>query len=243
MQSAKAVALNPLDPGAHSSLAFAYLNIKKNTDMAQIQLDEALKLGQEAIAQGYADKGVLADTYVGFGALYEQLKDTDKALENYNLAIDATNNNNAYAYYRAALIYESKVMLPEAVQDLFWAVKYNPALTAAQTEFEKYAPVITIANPQDGTALKPSDTLKIQWIPSNFNNVESYVIYLIPAQGEQTLLASNIDPKTLSYDWKIAESLPAGTYTLRVYAVAPKLMQGKLGDWVSFADVKINIQK
>jgi O-antigen ligase len=239
---AKGVSLNPLDPGGHASLAFAYLNLKKNTDIAQIQLDEALKLGQEAIKEGYAGKDVLADTYLGYGTLYEQLNEQDKALENYKLAIDA-NHNNAYAYYRMGMIYEGKSMLPEAVQDLFWSVQYNPMLKEARAEFEKYAPIITVVNPQNGMAFKPNDIVKMQWISSNFNNIESYAIYLIPAQGDWSLLASNINPKTFSYDWKIAETLPLGIYTLRIYAVAPNFMQGQLGNWISFTDVKISIQK
>ncbi|MGB9695596.1 MAG: hypothetical protein ACPLZB_06460, partial [Caldisericaceae bacterium] len=238
----KGVSLNPLDPGGHASLAFAYINIKKNTDTAKIQLDEALKLGQEAIAQGYATKDILADTYLGYGALYEQLNDQDKALDNYKLAIESS-SNNAYAYYKIGLIYENKNMLPEAVQSLFYAVHYNSALTAARTEFEKYAPILTIANPQNGTIVKQNDTLKIQWIPSNFNGTESYVIYAIPSQGDWIMVASGIDPKTMSYDWKIPETIPAGSYTLRIYAVAPKLMQGKLGNWISYTDSAFIIQK
>ncbi|MGC8756824.1 MAG: tetratricopeptide repeat protein, partial [Caldisericaceae bacterium] len=238
----KGVSLNPLDPGGHASLAFAYINIKKNTDTAKIQLDEALKLGQEAIAQGYATKDILADTYLGYGSLYEQLNDQDKALDNYKLAIESS-SNNAYAYYKIGLIYENKNMLPEAVQSLFYAVHYNSALTAARTEFEKYAPILTIANPQNGTIVKQNDTLKIQWIPSNFNGTESYVIYAIPSQGDWIMVASGIDPKTMSYDWKIPETIPAGSYTLRIYAVAPKLMQGKLGNWISYTDSAFIIQK
>jgi O-antigen ligase/tetratricopeptide (TPR) repeat protein len=239
---ATGVALNPLDPGGHASLALAYLNIKKNTDMAKIQLDEALNLGQEEIAQGYATQDVLTDTYIGFGAFYEQLNVPDKALENYNLAIKS-NYQNAYAYYRSGLIYEQKGMLPEAVQSLFFAVLYDPALKDAQTEFEKYAPIITLASPQNGMMFKPGDTVKIQWLPSNFKNTESYVIYLIPPQGDQILLVSNIDPKTFSYDWKASSSLSYGKYTLRIYAAAPKFMQGKLGSWISYTDTTIFIQK
>ncbi len=239
---AKGVALNPLDPGGHASLAFAYLNIKKNTDMAKIQLDEALKLAQEAIAQGYATQDILADTYTGFGALYEQLNESDKALENYNLAIKV-NYQNAYAYYRSGAIYESKNSLPQMVQSLFYAVHYNSVLSAAKTEFEKYAPIITLANPQNGTSFKPNDTLNIQWIPSNFNNTESYAIYLIPPKGDQIILSSNIDPETLSYVWKVPDKFPDGKYTLRIYAYSPKFMQGKLDNWISYTDATISIQK
>lgn len=236
----ESVMLNPLDPGAHSSLALAYLTIEKNTNMAKFELDKAFSLGQSIIAQGYANKSMLADTYFVYGSLYEELKDYDNAIKNYNLAIEA-DGKNAIAYFRLGMVYKAKGMLQEAVRNLFFAVKYNPALKEAKTEFEKYAPILTIVNPQDGMVFKEGDVIKIQWVPSNFNNTESYAIYLYGKDGSK-LIASLLDPKTLSYDYKI-EGLSLGTYTLRVYAVSPKFMQGKFGNVLSYAEVKITIQK
>ncbi len=234
------IILNPLDPGGHASLALAYLTIEKNTNMAKLELDKAFNLGNSIIAQGYAKENILADTYFVYGFLNEELKDYDNAIKNYNLAIEAE-SKNAVAYFRLGMVYKTKGMLQEAVRNLFFAVKYNPALKEAKTEFEKYAPILTIVNPQDGMAFKEGDVIKIQWIPSNFNNTEYYAIYLYGKDGSK-LIASSIDPKTLSYDYKI-EGLSLGTFTLRVYAISPKFMQGKFGNVLSYAEVKINIQK
>ena len=225
----KTVQLNPLDSGAHATLGFAYLKLKKDTSMAKIQLEEALRLDAKN-----------PDAYLGFGGLYEEQGEPDKALENYQVALkyDA---KNAYAYYRSGVIYENKGMLPEAVNNLFYAVKYNPNLTEAKTEFEKYAPIITIAKPQNGESIKVGATYEISWLASNDKNLESFVIYLIPPQGDWVLLDGNISSKSFNYTWQVPETLSPGTYTIRIYAVAPKFMQGKFGNWLSYEEVQINI--
>jgi O-antigen ligase len=227
----KTVQLNPLDSGAHATLGFAYLKLKKDTSMAKIQLEEALRLD---------DKN--PDAYLGFGSLYEEQGEPDKALENYQLAIKY-NNQSAYAYYRAGVIYENKGMLPEAVQSLFWAVKYNPQLAEAKTEFEKYAPIITIAKLENGEIIKVGTTYEIDWLPSNNNNVEYYNIVLIPKTGEWTEVKSNIPTGTLSYKYEVPAGLEPGEYSFRIYAMAPKFMQGKFGDWLSYEEVQINLTK
>ena len=230
-QFTKTVQLNPLDPGARASLGFAYLNLKKDTSMSRIQFEEALKLDPQN-----------SDAYIGIGSLYEQLNEQDKALENYELAIKY-NDKNAYAYYRVGIIYENKGMLPEAVNNLFWAVHYNPNLIEAKTEFEKYAPIITIAKPQNAETIKVGTTYEISWLPSNDKNLESFVIYLIPPQGDWILLDGNISSKSFNYTWQVLENIAPGTYTIRIYAITPNFMQGKFGNWLSYAEVQINLTK
>jgi tetratricopeptide (TPR) repeat protein len=227
----RTVQLNPLDSGAHATLGFAYLKLKKDMSMAKIQLEEALRLDAKN-----------PDAYLGFGSLYEEQGEPDKALENYQLAVkyDA---KNAYAYYRSGVIYENKGMLPEAVNNLFWAVKYNPNLTEAKTEFEKYAPIITIAKPENGETIKVGTTYEINWLPSNDKNLESFAIYLIPPQGDWILLDGNISSKSFNYTWQVPETLSPGTYTIRIYAVTPNFMQGKFGNWLSYEEVQINLTK
>ena len=225
----KTVQLNPLDSGAHATLGFAYLKLKKDTSMAKIQLEEAIRLDAKN-----------PDAYLGFGSLYEEQGEPDKALENYQLAVKY-DVKNAYAYYRSGVIYENKGMLPEAVNNLFWAVKYNPNLTEAKTEFEKYAPIITIAKPQNGESIKVGTTYEISWLPSNDKNLESFVIYLIPPQGDWILLDGNISSKSFNYTWQVPENLAPGTYTIRIYAVAPNFMQGKFGNWLSYEEVQVEI--
>jgi len=225
----KTVQLNSLDSGAHATLGFAYLKLKKDTSMAKIQLEEALRLD---------DKNT--DAYLGFGSLYEEQGEPDKALESYLLAIKY-NNQSAYAYYRAGVIYENKGMLPEAVNNLFYAVKYNPQLAEAKTEFEKYAPIITIAKPENGETIKVGTTYEIDWLPSNNNNVEYYNIVLIPQKGKTITVKAGVPTGTISYKYQIPDDLESGEYKLRIYAVAPKLMQGKFGNWLSYEEVQINI--
>jgi O-antigen ligase len=225
----RTVQLNPLDSGAHATLGFAYLKLKKDMSMAKIQLEEALRLDAKN-----------PDAYLGFGSLYEEQGEPDKALENYQLAVkyDA---KNAYAYYRSGVIYENKGMLPEAVNNLFWAVKYNPNLTEAKTEFEKYAPIITIAKPENGETIKVGTTYEIDWLPSNNNNVEYYNIVLIPKKGDWITVKAGIPTGTITYKYEVPQNLEPEDYTLRIYAVAPKLMQGKFGNWLSYEEVQINI--
>jgi O-antigen ligase len=225
----KTVQLNSLDSGAHATLGFAYLKLKKDTSMAKIQLEEAIRLDAKN-----------PDAYLGFGSLYEEQGEPDKALENYQLAVkyDA---KNAYAYYRSGVIYENKGMLPEAVNNLFWAVKYNPNLTEAKTEFEEYAPIIKIAKPQSGESIKVGTTYEISWLPSNNNNVEYYNIVLIPKKGDWITVKAGIPTGTITYKYEVPQNLEPEDYTLRIYAVAPKLMQGKFGNWLSYEEVQINI--
>jgi O-antigen ligase len=227
----KTVQLNPLDSGAHATLGFAYLKLKKDTSMSKIQLEEALRLDAKN-----------PDAYLGFGSLYEEQGEPDKALENYQIALKY-DTKNAYAYYRSGIIYENKGMLPEAVNNLFWAVKYNPNLTEAKTEFEKYAPIITIAKPQNGESIKVGSTYEISWLPSNNNNVEYYNIVLIPQKGKAITAKEGIPTGTITYKYEVPQNLEPGEYTLRIYAVAPKLMQGKFGNWLSYAEVQINLTK
>ena len=225
----KTVQLNPLDSGAHATLGLAYLKLKKDTSMARIQLEEALRLD---------DKN--PDVYLGFGSLYEEQGEPDKALENYQLAVKY-DVKNAYAYYRLGVIYENKGMLPEAVNNLFYAVKYNPQLAEAKTEYEKYAPIITIVKPQNGETIKVDTTYEISWLPSNENNVEYYNIFLIPKKGDWISAKAGIPTGTISYKYQIPANLELGEYRLRIYAVAPKFMQGKFDNWLSYEEVKINI--
>ena len=226
---AKTVELNPLDAGAHAALGFAYLRLKNNTVMAQTQLEIALKLDPKN-----------AEVYVGLGNLYEALNNLDKALENYNLAIKY-DGKNAYAYYRAGVIYEQKGMLPETVNNLFYAVKYNPSLTDAKTVFEKYAPIITILKPQQNENIKIDSTYDIVWFPSNNKNVEWFDLYLIPSSGNWIPIKYGVSKNVTSYSWVVPADLALGTYTIGIYAAAPQFMQGKFGNWLSYADAKINI--
>jgi O-antigen ligase len=227
----KTVRLNPIDSGAHATLGFAYLKLKKDMSMAKIQLEEALRLDAKN-----------PDAYLGFGSLYEEQGEPDKALENYQLAVkyDA---KNAFAYYRAGVIYENKGMLPEAMNNLFYAVKYNPQLAEAKTEFEKYAPIITIAKPENGETIKVGTTYEIDWLPSNNNNVEYYNIVLIPQKGKTITVKAGVPTGTISYKYQIPDDLEPGEYRLRIYAVAPKFMQGKFGNWLSYEEVQINLTK
>jgi len=227
----RATELNPLDAGGYAALGLAYLNLKKDTTMSKIQFEKALELDPNN-----------ADAYIGLGSLFEELNDPDKALENYKLAIKY-DSKNAYAYYRAGVIYKDKEMLPEAVNNLFWAVKYNPDLTEAKSEFEKFAPIITLVKPQNRESIKTGTEYQIQWIPSNTDNVEYYVIWLIPQQGEWILVNGNIPKTTLTYNWSITNDLKEGNYTLRVYAVNPRFMQGKFGNWLSYGEAQITLGK
>lgn len=225
----RAVQLNPLDPGAHASLGLAYLQLKKDTSMSKIQFEEALRLDSEN-----------PDAYIGLGSLYEQLNDPNKALENYQLAIKY-GGKNAYAYYRAGVIYENNGMLPEAVNNLFYAVKYNPNLAEARTAFEKYAPIITIAKPQNGEIIKVGSTYEISWLSSNEKNVEYYNIWLLPEQGDSLLIKEGVPVGSISYNWVVPSDLAPGSYRVEIYAAAPQFMQGKLGNWLSYEEVQINI--
>jgi len=78
---------------------------------------------------------------------------------------------------------------------------------------------------------------------SNTDNVEYYVIWLIPQQGEWILVNGNIPKTTLTYNWSITNDLKEGNYTLRVYAVNPRFMQGKFGNWLSYGEAQITLGK
>jgi len=239
----KTIDLNPLDPTAHASLAIAYINLGNDPQNAKDELDTALDLGKKAIEQNSGSKDVkdlLADVYIAYGLYYEKLNDLKRAQENYALSV-STNHTNSFALYKLGTIEISTGNLPQGVQHLFYACYYNPNSTKAKKEFEKYAPIINVVNPNSTLKYKKGTDIDIQWIPSNFNNVERFVIYLIPQKGKSLLIDGNVPPKTLSIKYTIPVDLPDGTYTVRIYAVSHKIMQGQLGDWISFGEVKINI--
>ena len=236
----KTIDLNPLDPGAHASLALAYINLENDLQSAKSELDLALDLGKEAIAQGFSSNDILTDVYIGYGIYYEKLNDLKSARENYALAVSSS-SRNAYALYKLGTIEINAGNLPQGVKHLFYACFYDPNFSDARKEFEKYGPIITIANPNSALKYKQESEIDIQWIPSNFNNVERYVVYLIPPKGDWVLINGNVPPKTLSIKYKIPKDLPDGAYTIRIYAVSQKIMQGQLGDWISFGEAKFYI--
>jgi len=236
----KTIDLNPLDPGAHTSLALAYINLENDQQNAKSELDLGLDLGKKAIAQGFSSNDILTDVYIGYGIYYEKLNDLKSARENYALAVSSS-PRNAYALYKLGTIEISAGNLPQGVQHLFYAYLYDPNFTDAKKEFEKYGPIITVANPNSALKYKQESEIDIQWIPSNFNNVERYVVYLIPPKGDWVLIDGNVPPKTLSIRYKIPKDLPDGAYTIRIYAISHKIMQGKLGDWISFGEVKFYV--
>ncbi len=228
----KAVQLNPIDAGGHAALGFAYLKLKKDTVMAKVQFEEALKLDPKN-----------SDAYLGFGQLYEQMGNVEKAIQNYQLAIKY-NRRSAYAYYRLGVLYEKQGKLPEAVHNLFYAVRYNPSLREAKSEFEKYAPIITILSPVPNQSVKVGENLEIKWVASNPKNAEYYNIFLVPRRGKWITVKSGVAKNANSYTYKVPANLAPGQYKLRIYAVAPKFMQGKFGRWLSYSETGyFNISK
>lgn len=225
----KAVELNPMDAGGHASLGFAYLNLRQDTIMSKIQFEKALELDPKN-----------ADVYLGFGGLYEEFNDIEKAIENYELAIKY-NSKNAYAYYRLGVIYKDEGKLPEAVHNLFYALQYNPNLKEAQTEYEKFAPIITIANPRAKEDIKVGTAYEIKWFSSNIDNIEYYNMVLIPLKGETITIASGLAKDVFSYRYRLPADLEIGEYRIRIYAMAPKFMENKFGNWLSYKEVVVNI--
>jgi len=236
----KTIDLNLLVPGAHASLALAYINLENDFQSAKSELDTALELGKKAISDGFASNDILTDVYIGYGLYFEKLNDLKSALENYALAV-SVNRKNSYALYKLGILEINAGNIPQGVQHLFYACFYDPNFSDARKEFEKYGPIITVANPNSALKYKQGSEINIQWIPSNFNNVERYVVYLIPPNGDWILINGNVPPRALSIKYTIPANLPSGTYTVRIYAVSHKIMQGQLGDWISFGEAKFYI--
>ncbi|BAL81650.1 O-antigen ligase family protein [Caldisericum exile] len=236
----KTIEVNPLDPGAHASLAIAYINLETNLANAKSELDLALSLGQDAINKGFAQNDTLTDIYIGYGLYYEKLGDVNNAIENYRLAISVS-PKNSYAYYKAGTLETQFGMLQEGIQHLFYSYYYNSNDPNIRSEFEKYAPIIIVGSPKNGETYKKGSQINISWVPSNNTNVEKYVIWLIPPQGDWILVNGNISTQTLTIKYTLPKDIQNGTYTLRIYAVSHKIMQGQLGDWISYGEVKFNI--
>ncbi len=230
-QFTKSVELNPMDPGGHAALGFAYLKLNKDTVMAKTQFEEALKLDPKN-----------PDAHLGMGSLYEELGDTTHAIAEYKLAVKY-NNKNAYAYYRLGVLYEKRNDLPDAVRNLFYAIHYNPSLKEAKAEFEKFAPILTIVQPTLNEKVKIGGTVKIQWITSNNKNVQYYNLFLIPQRGKWIAIKSGIKNNINSFVWKVPGNLKEGKYKIRLYAVAPNFMQRRLGGWLSYGETNISLNK
>ena len=218
----KAVQLNPIDAGGHAALGFAYLKLKKDTVMAKVQFEEALKLDPKN-----------SDAYLGFGQLYEQMGDVEKAIQNYQLAVKY-NRRSAYAYYRLGVLYEKQGRLPEAVRNLFYAVRYNPSLREAKSELYKFVPRIAILKPAANEQIKTGEEFVIQWKVLNDRTAKYCNIYLVPEKGKQTLIKAGIPFKVRSYKWHIPDNLQSGRYRIRIYVVSPQFMHGRYGNWLEF---------
>ena len=222
---AKTVELNPIDPGAHASLGFAYLKLSDDTVMAKVQFEEALKLDPKN-----------SDAHLGMGMLFEKLGDDDNAIKEYSLAVKY-NRKSAYAYYRLGMLEEKKNNIPMAVRYLFYAVQYNPNLSEAKKEFEKYGTVITVIKPSPNEVVHTGKEYKIMWLSSKPENVSYYNIWLFPKKGGSKLVKAGIKNDSSSYVWKVPDDLPQGVYRMRIYAINSSIMKDKkLGSWVSYGD-------
>ncbi len=219
----KTVELNPIDPGAHASLGFAYLKLGNDTVMAKVQFEEALKLDPKN-----------SDAHLGMGMLFEKTGNREKAIEEYRLSVKY-NRKNAYAYYRLGIL-EEETDLPQAIRDLFYAVKYNPNLSDAKKEFEKYGTIVTVLKPSPGETLQQGKDYKIMWLSSKPEHVSYYSIWLIPKKGKSSSIKSGIPGNATSYVWSVPNGLKTGNYKIRIYAVNPAVMNRNLGGWVSYGE-------
>jgi len=95
--------------------------------------------------------------------------------------------------------------------------------------------------PQQNENIKIGSTYDIVWFPSNNKNVEWFDLYLIPSSGNWIPIKYGVSKNVTSYSWVVPADLALGTYTIGIYAAAPQFMQGKFGNWLSYADAKINI--
>ncbi len=229
----KAVELNPIDPGGHAALGFAYLQLKGDTVMAETQFEEALKLNPRN-----------SDAHLGMGKLYEKLGKTDKAIKEYELAV-RYNRKSAYAYYRLGVLLERQGRIPEAVRNLFFAVKYNPALTDAKKEFEKYGSLVSVIKPSGSRVFGPGNDCTIAWTASAPEKVKSYEIWLVPSRGRQIPIVKGLTGGTFTFVWHVSENISPGKYKIRVYTMNSDIMKNsKIGNWISFGDSpQITIEK
>jgi len=225
----KTVKLNPLDPGAHASLGFAYLNMKKDSTLAKIQFEEALRL------DSHYEQG-----FIGLGRVYEELNEPEEALKYYSEAIKI-NAKNDNTYYRIGLIYEGRGDLTKAAENLFKAYKLNPNNLEARTAFEKYGPIITILKPLVGEQLKKGAEHEIVWDNSNENNLEYFEIALLSQDGKETKLSPNVPASTFSYNIRIPEEATPGKYWLRVYAYSPKFLKDTGETRLSYGEAEVEV--
>lgn len=225
----KTVSLNPLDPGAHASLGFAYLNMKKDSVMARIQFEETLRLDPH-YEQGF----------IGLGRVYEELGEPEEALKYYSEAVKI-NAKNDIAYHRIGLIYESIGELTKAAKNLFEAYKLNPNNLEARTAFEKYGPIITLMKPLSREQLKKGVEHEIVWDHSNKNNLEYFEISLVSNDGKETKLGTNITLTAFSYNISIPEKTPPGKYWLRVYSCSPKFLKDTGETRLSYGEVEVEV--
>lgn len=217
-------ALDPIDPGTWTSLAYAHLTFNHNPALAEQALNQARRLDPayydivNVTGRIALDRG---DTIAAEAAFRQSVKTKPLQQLGWTGLVDACRKSGVQGKLVAALFDASRSA-------------QSPAVFV--TELEALAPTVQWVSPVAGTSVVPGDSVVLTWnVTGATKELELQTIWAVPAKGDWLLVADNVQSSTRSLTWQVPATTPPGAFRFYVYLRAPKLMTGSDRGWASYA--------
>jgi O-antigen ligase/tetratricopeptide (TPR) repeat protein len=211
--------IDPGDPGTFTSLGWAYHLMYRNDEKALASIDTALRIDSEYY-----------EAWLVLGRIREASGDTASAIEAYWKAAQV-NPADPLPLGRLGNLYEQAGNGAGTARVAWELLRQSPDSETAKTTFQSVGMDLQLADAQ-----VKSRQLSASWTVGGKDAAESYKLVLVRAGGTETVLAEGIDATQREVDVTIPASIDAGTYRLRVYAMAPRALEALDAPWVSWAE-------
>jgi tetratricopeptide (TPR) repeat protein len=210
--------IDPGDPGTFTSLGWAYHLMYRNDEKALASIDTALAID-----------GEYYEAWLVLGRIREEDGDTASAIKAYWKAA-RVNPADPSPLGRLGTLYEQAGNTAGAARVGFELLRRSPDSETAKTTFQAVGMNLRLAAVQvTGRQLSAS------WTVGGKDAAESYKLALVRPDGTEMLLAEGIDATQREADVTVPASVQAGTYRLRLYAMAPSALEALDTLWVSWA--------
>jgi tetratricopeptide (TPR) repeat protein len=217
--------LNPIDPGAWTSLAHAHLVFNHNSELAEQALDQARRLDPiyydiaNVTGQVALDKG---DVVAAEAAFRQSIK---------------ANPVQQLGWSGLADVYRTSGQQGKLVAALFDASTNAQDGSAFAAELQLLAPMAQWTLPAAGTSIVPGGTVALAWnVTGETKGLEWQAIWVAPATGDWILVADSLKSSVRDLTWQVPAAIPPGPCHFYIYLQAPKLMAGSDRGWASLAD-------
>jgi O-antigen ligase/tetratricopeptide (TPR) repeat protein len=210
--------IDPGDPGTFTSLGWAYHLMYRNDEKALASIDTALAID-----------GEYYEAWMVLGRIREASGDTASAIKAYWKAAQV-NPADPSPLGRLGNLYEQAGNSAGTARVAWELLRQTPDSETAKTTFQSLGMDLRLVAVQlTGRQLSAS------WTIGGKDAAESYNLALVRPDGTEILLAEGIDATQREADVTIPASVQAGTYRLRLYAMAPRALEALDTLWVSWA--------